>query len=489
MALCKLTQTLIAGVVISGLCACTTVGPDYHLPKDAALNRPAAHAPFAASGEAVFKNAPLPPKWWRLYDDPALDALIEKALGANTDLRIASANLARARAMLDEVRTGEVPTVSVSAVPSYGRASAASRGVQNRLADGWSHDGGLGVSYQLDLFGKIARGIEAAGADTEAAQAAYDLTRVTVAAETAKAYAEVCSSAQQMRTAERSIDLQQKFVQSTKRLTRVGRGTTLDVARTKAQLEKLRAALPPLQAQQKTALYRLAVLSGDVPNALVNSIGKCARAPQLAQPVPVGDGADLLRRRPDIRQAERSLAAATARIGVATADLYPNINIGLSAGSAGPMAAFGDANAFRWSIGPLISWTLPHTSTARSRIAQAEANTQAALAKFDGTVLNALRETETALTVYARELDRNALLKAARDQSASAAQQAQKLYRAGRADFLTALDAERTLASDESALAASSAKLAGDQIAVFLALGGGWVQEPAAVAEERQESK
>ena len=266
------------------------------------------------------------------------------------------------------------------------------------------------------------------------------------------------------------------------RLTALGRGTTLDIARAKAQFEKLRAALPPLQAQQKGALYRLAVLTGDVPNALPATIGQCRQPPQLTQPIPVSDGAGLLRRRPDIRQAERSLAGATARIGVATAELYPGINIGLSAGSTGPMSKLGETHAFRWSLGPLISWTLPNTSTARSRIAQAEAGTQAALAKFDATVLNALRETENALTVYARELDRNAMLKAARNQSANAAQQANRLYRAGRTDFLTALDAERTLASDESALAASTAKLASDQIAVFLALGGGWEQKPKTAA-------
>ncbi|MBS1169250.1 MAG: cusC [Burkholderiaceae bacterium] len=477
-----LGKTVVATIVVTNIAACTTVGPDYVLPQDAAFNRTEAHAPFAAARETTFRNAPLPPQWWRLYESPALDRLIEKALAANTDLRLASANLARARAMLDEARMGETPAVSLSAAPSYGRASGAAKGIEHRLADGWSHDGGVGVSYQLDLFGKIARGIEAASADADAAQAAYDLARVTVAADTAKAYAEACSSAQQIDIAQRSIDLQRQFVQTTERLTKLGRGTTLDIARAKAQFEKLRAALPPLHAQQKGALYRLAVLTGEVPNALIATTGQCKRPPQLAQPIPVGDGAGLLRRRPDIRQAERSLASATARIGVATADLYPGINIGLSAGSTGSMSTLGESHAFRWSLGPLISWTLPNTSTTRSRIAQAEAGTQAALAKFDATVLNALRETENALTVYARELDRNAMLKAARNQSANAAQQANRLYRAGRTDFLTALDAERTLASDESALAASTAKLASDQIAVFLALGGGWEQKPKTAA-------
>jgi outer membrane protein TolC len=188
----------------------------------------------------------------------------------------------------------------------------------------------------------------------------------------------------------------------------------------------------------------------------------------------VGDGAALLRRRPDIRQAERTLAGATARIGVATAELYPSINLGLSAGSLGLIPGIGAANTWHYGLGPLISWNLPATSSAHVHIAQAEAGTAASLARFDSVVLNALRETESALTVYARELDRNAALKASRDQSALASAQADKLYRFGRVDFLAKLDADRVLASADSAVAASDAQLAADQVAVFLALGGGW---------------
>jgi outer membrane protein TolC len=190
--------------------------------------------------------------------------------------------------------------------------------------------------------------------------------------------------------------------------------------------------------------------------------------------IPVGNGAALLRRRPDIRQAERTLAGATARIGVATADLYPSINLGLSAGSLGLTSGFGDANTWHYALGPLIRWSLPATSSARTHIAQAEANTAGSLARFDSVVLNALRETESALTVYARELDRNASLKASRDQNALASRQADKLYKFGRADFLTKLDADRALAVAESAVAGSDAQLAADQVNLFLALGGGW---------------
>lgn len=476
MAMNALPRLSIAVALVSSLSACSTVGPDYSLPQHAVFNLKSVSAAFGGSKEKTVISAPLPNKWWRLYEDPTLDAMVEQALTANTDLRIAAANLARTRAALDEARTSQIPAVSASVSPTYGRASAAAKGLSNPLPDGWAHDGGVSVSYLLDFFGKISRGIEAASADADAAQAAYDLTRVSVAAETAKAYSEICSANRQIQSARHSVDLQQQQLSSTERLHQLGRGTAVDISRAKSQLEKIRAALPPLEAQQKSALYRLATLTGKPPVAMDEKIGQCAKIPQLARPIPVGDGAALLKRRPDIRQAERSLAAATARIGVATADLYPSINLGLSVGSTGPMSTLGKANAFRWALGPLISWSLPDTSAARSRIAQAEASNQAALARFDATVLTALRETENALTMYARELDHNAHLKAARDQSRVASEQTQRLYRSGRADFLAALDAQRTLASDESALAASDAQLINDQIALFLALGGGWEQ-------------
>ncbi len=472
----KLISYLAPILVCTGLTGCMTVGPDYAIPENATINNPGASEPFAAAEKNVYEQEPLPEHWWKLYDDPVLTLLIEKALVANTDLRVAAANLARARAVLEEAEMGTVPTVSIDSQPKFGRNSAAADGLPDRYPDRWSHDSGINISYQLDLFGKIARGIEAASADTEAAQAAYDLARVTIAADTAKAYADACSSAYRIGIAEHSAELQKQFLDTTTQLTVAGRGTAMDISRASAQHEALRAAIPPLQARQKLALYQLSVLTGELPNTLVNTVGQCKTPPQLSRPIPVGDGAALLRRRPDIREAERRLAAASAQIGVATADLYPSISLGLSGGMTSRFSSFGDTNTFRWGIGPLISWTLPNTGTARSRIKQAKAEHQAAFARFDATVLNALRETESALTTYARELDRNAALKAARDQSALANDQAHRLYRHGRIDFLSTLDSERTLAADESAYAASTAQLVEDQISVFLALGGGWEQ-------------
>ncbi|MRW94483.1 efflux transporter outer membrane subunit [Duganella sp. FT80W] len=468
-------KILSGAALLATLAACTTVGPDYKVPEQAVAKRPEAAAKFlGAQQESAYKSEPLPKHWWRLYDDPVLDQLIEQALAANTDLRVAAANLERTRAVLDQVEEARKPDVSVGFEPMVGRISGVSLAQPEKLPDSYMYNIGVNVSYQTDMFGKIKRAVEAADADTQAAQAAVDVVRVTVAADTAHAYADACSAVRQITVAENAVDLQQKFVKLTDERIRAGRGTAIDAARARSQLAQMQSALPPLQAQHRVAYYRLAALTGKTPQEMNMHLLQCQAAPRLTQQIPVGDGTALLRRRPDIRQAERNLASATARIGVATADLYPNIELGASVGSTGLLDHFGAGNAFRWSLGPLISWTLPNTGTAHSRIKQAEAGTEGALAKFDGTVLNALKEVESTMTVYARELDRNAALKTARDQSALASEQSHKLYQYGRTDFLSVLDADRTLAATDAAWAASDAALAKDQIALFLALGGGW---------------
>ncbi|MGB3436946.1 efflux transporter outer membrane subunit [Achromobacter sp.] len=469
------TRHLLPLLLALTLAGCTTVGPDYQVPAGSVAERRSAQTPFTEARNAAFRQDAVPGHWWRLYDDPVLDGLVEKALAANTDLRVASANLERAQAAVKETQAQQQPTIGVNASPTFGHVS----GLQE-LQPGidppnrWSYSMGASVSYQLDLFGQIRRAVEAASGDEQAAQAAYDATRVTVAAETARAYANMCAAGMQLASAQHSVQVQKQSLDAVDRLQRAGRGTALDVTRARSQLQQLQANLPPFQAQQRTALYRLAALTSQTPGEISPALLQCAKAPRLTETIPVGDGAELLRRRPDIRQAERTLAASTARIGVATADLYPKISLGLSAASGGPAAMFGDRGTFSWSVGPLISWTIPNTGAAQARIAEAQASTKGAAARFDATVLNALRETESALVVYARQLDRDAALRAARDQSAEAASQASRLFQYGKTDYLTVLDAERTLATNESALAASQADLSNDQIALFLALGGGW---------------
>ncbi|MGJ7583200.1 TolC family protein, partial [Variovorax sp. RHLX14] len=192
---------------------------------------------------------------------------------------------------------------------------------------------GASLSYQVDLFGQIRRAIEASQANTQSAEAALDLVRVNVAAGTARAYAEACSTGLRLQIAQKSVALQQDAVNVTDRLQRAGRAGAIDTGRARAQLQQLNAALPPLKAERQGALYRLATLTGALPQDFPREVADCTVPPRVAGTLPVGDGAALLRRRPDIRQAERSLAASTARIGVATAELYPKVTLGLSGSS------------------------------------------------------------------------------------------------------------------------------------------------------------
>jgi NodT family efflux transporter outer membrane factor (OMF) lipoprotein len=331
------------------------------------------------------------------------------------------------------------------------------------------------VAYEIDLFGRVESTIRAARADAAAAEAALDIVRVTVAAETARAYADACSANAQIAVAERTIELQSNSVDLTQRLLDAGSGNGLDTARARSALESSRAGLPPLRAQRDGALFRLATLTGRTPAEASAAARACQRPPQLSRPIPVGVGAALLARRPDVRQAERNLAAAAARVNVATADLYPRISLGGSLGATAlETDGLGDSENFRFSVGPLISWSFPNVFAARARIEQAGAGSDAALATFDQTVLVALQETETALTNYANELDRRSALESARDQAATAARLSRLRFDAGADSFLAVLDAERTLAAADAQLAVSEALVTTYQIALFKALAGGW---------------
>jgi NodT family efflux transporter outer membrane factor (OMF) lipoprotein len=472
---CMRLTPLLATAVLAA-CGTAPVGPNYQVPPQALASQPAAAQPFAGvDGQAPFSAQPLPAHWWRLYQDPLLDRLVQQALEHNTDLRQAVANLERVRSLETEAAGAQKPTLNAKAGPEFGHVSGLSLLQKDyEPPNSYLYSASAGLSYQIDLFGQIRRGIEAANAAGDGAQAALDLARVNVAAGTTRAYAEVCSSGLRIAATEKSITLQKEAVDISEKLQQAGRAGSLDAGRARGQLQQLNAGLPPLQAERQSALYRLATLTGALPQDFPRDVAGCSTPPQVAGTLPVGDGAALLRRRPDIRQAERNLAEATARIGVVTADLYPKISFGLQGASEGEAVGFGRKDTLSWGIGPLISWSIPINGVVQARIAQAEATTRGALAKFDGTVLTALRETETALNTYARELDRHAALQAAARENAAVAQQARQLYRNGKTGYLEALDAERALASSEAALAASQAQLADDQVVLFLALGGGW---------------
>lgn len=456
-----------AGALTLSACA---VGPAYRSPTPAAPSQ----SPFLEAGKSpVFTGDQPAGEWWSLFGDPTLDALVEQALAANTDLRVAAANLAQARAVLKEAQAGRLPTTSVGASGAYARQSGATTGIGP--VEGESYDVGLDVGYQVDLFGRVASAIRASRADADAVQAAFDLTRITVAAETTRAYSDVCSYNRQLAVAQETLRIQEQTFDLTRRLFEGGRATRLDTGQAGALLEQTRATLPTLEAQRSAALYRLAVLTGKPPAEAPAVVLQCQAPPELDRPIPVGDGASLLARRPDIRRAERELAAASARVNVATADLYPSISIGGSIGStAASVSGLGDSDNFRFSIGPLISWSFPNMAVARLRLRQAEAGADAALATFDGTWLSALQETESALANYAGELDRLAALRRAADEAGEAARIARLRYRAGRENFQVVLDAERSLAQVQATIAQSEQQRSTYLVALFLALGGGW---------------
>ena len=278
-----------------------------------------------------------------------------------------------------------------------------------------------------------------------------------------------------MKVAHQIVDLLDKSLLLTQRRHEAGLATQLDVSRIATLRQQRAADIPAIEAERHAAIFRLATLTGRPPADLPAIATERSVGLEIAQPIPVGDGQALLARRPDVRAAERRLGADTARIGVATAELYPHISLGASLGSTGPN--IGDVftgGPLRWLLGPLISWAFPNQEGARAKIAVARADTQASLATFDGTVLRALEETETALSAYARALDRRTFLKAARDEAAKAATITRAQQREGAVDLLAWLDAERTFAETEAALAEQDARVADAQIDLFRALGGGW---------------
>jgi len=454
-------------VFLASACA---VGPDYKRPETA----PPAAAAFqsAAPGTKAGQTAD---RWWRLYDDPVLDGLVERALAANTDLRAARANLLRAQAVLSEARAGLMPQGQITGGANYGNNQGfqGGQGQQGGGSTQWSYNAAQTIDWEIDLFGRLGRTIEAAKADAAAELAARDRVAVTVTAETTRAYVDACALAEAVAVAQESIAIAERQLSLQQQRERAGAASRLDVERSATPLATIRAALPSLEGRRRASLFELAALIGATPAELPEAARQCARAPAVLQPIPVGDGQALLARRPDVREAERRLAADTARIGVATADLYPRISLGGS-GNFFRNDQVRGGDSFTFSAGPLISWSFPSVLAGRTRIRQAEAGAQASLAAFDGAVLTALKEVEQALSLYAAEAERNARLREAERHADAAYGLAGQRYRAGSIAFLELLDTQRELLDARSALAASTQQLGSLRVDLFKALGGGW---------------
>ncbi len=484
--LSHIVSGLLGAVVALSGC---TVGPDYKLPSSALYNGASENGGFVAvqGRQTVISSVPVPDDWWKLYDDPRLDGLIRQALAANTDLRAAAANLERSRALLREAKTLHEPSVMLNGGVEYGQTAGEQYLQRVTPPLNWDYETDLTVGYDLDLFGGIKRGIEAASAEDEAVAAARDLVVVNIVAGTARAYALACGVGLELVSAEKSLELQRQSLALTQRLRGGGRATDLDVTRQGQLVSQLEEVIPGLKAAQRNALFQLAVLTGKPPAQYDADLESCAAPPRLLSELPVEDGAALLKRRPDVRQAERLLAASTAEIGVATAQLYPDIQLGLSGGSIGLVKdAFTSPTNF-WDLGIVVKWQA-NQDAARARIDAANAQAKLALAQFDGTVLRSLREAESALNSYVHDLQKERSAVAARDQARLAADYARRLQLGGRLNQLAVLDAQRTLASAELSLAQLQAGISDDQVAIFLALGGGWQKSASASRIQAQSS-
>ncbi len=459
-----------AGFLLYG-CA---VGPNYHPPKTEV-------SPAFANGQQtnLAPNATAI-AWWRAFNDPQLDGLVNRALAANHDLRIATARVREARALRTQAIADEFPVVTGDAAYRKSLSSIDSTPIplsrsQRELQ---LFTAGFDATWEIDIFGGVRRGIEAAGAELGAVQADRQDVMISVISEVARNYFELRGRQNLLAVAHRNADNQRENLDLTTSKAQAGRGTELDSARARAQLNATMAAIPPLEAAVKHAIYRLGVLTGQTPTALEATLSQAAPIPALPALTDIGNPAELLRRRPDIRAAERTLGAATARIGVATADLFPRVtfhgNIGLAANH---FSGLGRTGTDTYGFGPNITWAALDYGHIRARLNAARARADGQLAVYERTVLLALEETENALTDFGREQVRRDYLRES-DRSATAAMAlARQRYDGGVADFLPVLDAERTQLDIQAQLAQSETRTATTLVALYKALGGGWELE------------
>jgi NodT family efflux transporter outer membrane factor (OMF) lipoprotein len=454
---------LIVAVTITGGCK---VGPDYQRP---ATTMPTTYASTRPSAEATDLT-----QWWTRLDDPTLNSLIQRATEANLDLAIAAQRVREARAQRRVVAGAGQPQVNADG--SYQRARLSENsavGAAGVPFNSWI--GGFDASWEMDIFGGLKRQVESADAVVQATIESQRDVLVTVQAEVATNYVELRSSQARLDVVRRNLKTQTDLLDIVLAKMKGGLGTDLEVSRSSAQVSATQAQIPTLESSIKASTFRIAVLLGLMPGQLVEELASTKVIPIPPMIIPAGQPGELLQRRPDIRQAERQLAAATANIGVAKADLYPKFSLVGTAGlSSSTFRNWWDANSRYWSLGPTVSWSILNGGTINANIEVQNARQQQALLSYQQTILQAVRESEEALTNYANEQVRREQLQNAVNSSRRAVDLAQELYTKGITDFTGVLDAQRTLLADEEALVLSQAAVAEDAIAVYKALGGGW---------------
>lgn len=364
--------------------------------------------------------------------------------------------------------------------PDYHAPKTAMPGATRSEREGELYDAGFDAAWELDLFGRVRRSVEVAKAGLEATEASRLDVLVSVTAEVARNYFELRGFQNQLAVARTNASVQGQTLALTESLLNGGRGTEFDVSRSRSLFSLTRSTIPPLEASIRKTLYRLAVLTGHQPGTMSMDLAEPAPLPIGTPTLAVNNPESLLRRRPDIRVAERSLAAATAGIGVLTADLFPRVTFVGSVGlQADTFAGLGKAGADHWNFGPRITWAALDLGRVRARIRAADARAEASLAFYERTVLRALEETEGALAEFSLEQERQRYLLDSAGASHRAAALAKQRFEEGAADFLSVLDAQRTLLESQDRLAASQTRTVTALVAVYKALGGGLPSDPA----------
>ncbi|MCY1393248.1 Solvent efflux pump outer membrane protein SrpC [compost metagenome] len=457
------------------LSACA-VGPDYQAPRTAAAHISAAEG---SNAQGKFDRSRFDAIWWKQFDDPTLNQLVSQSLQGNRELRVAFARLKAARAIRDDVSNNDLPVVTARASSDLGKSQIP--GQTDHRVNIERYDLGLDMAWEIDLFGRIQREIEVSEAEQDVAAADLNQLQVSLIAELVDAYGQLRGAQLREKIALANLKNQEESRGITESLRDAGVGNELDVVRADARLAAVEASVPQLQAEQIRARNRIATLLGQRPDQLSVDLSP-AQLPAIAKALPVGDPAELLRRRPDVMSAERKLAAATASIGVATADLFPRVSLsGFLGFTAARGSQIGSSAANAWALGPTISWAAFDLGSVRAQIRRADADAEGALASYEQQVLLALEESENAFSDYGKRQQRLLSLIRQSESSRKAADLAEVRYREGTSDYLVLLDAQRERLNAEDAQAQAEVELYQGIVAIYKALGGGWQPETVAV--------
>lgn len=459
-------------VLLAGLCGCA-VGPNYKQPE---VSTPAAFQ--QAVPDSFTTGSSDLREWWAIFNDSLLESLVNRAATNNLDLRIAAARIDEARALRGVAKSGLAPQIDATGAAQVTRASEET----TPLPAGFSPENefysiGGAASWELDVWGRVRRSIESATAGYEASIEEFRDIRVILYAEIAATYIQVRTLQKRIAYAETNALAQQGTLRLTMDLNEAGLVGNLDVSQATLNLERTRSAIPTFRANLAQAVNRLGVLLGEPPETLHAELGTVQPIPVPPDLVAVGVPADLLRQRPDLRRAERTLAAQTARIGVATAELYPQFSLpgtlALEALDPGNL----NGSSLTYAFGPTLRWTLFSGGRIRNTIKIEEARTRQSLYAYEQAVLLALEDAEGAMVAFAQERDRHQRVLAARNAARNSVELVLDLYRGGLTQFQNVLDMERSLAQQDDELAVSRGFLAGDAVRIYRALGGGWNPE------------